>query len=140
MWEKLREIARRYDEIGELLEIPEIYGDPEQLRRLTREQKELEPVTTAYRSYLRCAATAAESEELLADPELHDMAQEELRLAKAEKERGKALCESLQQRFEAEFGTLLCADILREHDHDLCDRCIGFAAERAEEIIRDNKR
>ena len=82
MWEKLREIARRFDEIGELLEVPEIYGDPDQLRRLTREQKELEPLVTAYRAYRKCEATIKESEELLADPELREMAQEELRTAK----------------------------------------------------------
>ncbi len=87
MWDKLQEIARRYDEIGELLEIPEIYGDPAQLKKLTREQKELEPVVTAYRAYRRCEAAIADAEELLADPELRDMAREELAAAKAEKER-----------------------------------------------------
>ena len=25
MWEKLKQLARRYDEVGELLEVPEIY-------------------------------------------------------------------------------------------------------------------
>ena len=87
MWEKLQEIARRYDEIGELLEIPEIYGDPGQLKKLTREQKELEPVVTAYRAYRKCEAAVAESETLLSDPELGDMAREELKAAKEERER-----------------------------------------------------
>ena len=87
MWEKLQEIARRYDEIGELLEIPDVYGDPDQLRKLTREQKELEPVATAYRAYRKAEATIAESEELLSDPELRDIAQEELKEAKADKDR-----------------------------------------------------
>ena len=87
MWEKLQEIARRYDEIGELLEVPEIYGDPEQLRRLTREQKELEPLTAAYRAYRNCEATIRESEELLSDPELGEMAREELKAAKEKKAR-----------------------------------------------------
>ena len=39
MWEKLKQLARRYDEIGELLEVPEIYADPKKLRALTREQR-----------------------------------------------------------------------------------------------------
>ena len=86
MWEKLQELARRYDEIGELLEIPEIYGDPSQLKKLTREQKELEAVVTAYRAYQKAEATIAESEELLSDPELGDMAREELKEATADKE------------------------------------------------------
>ena len=57
-----------------------------------------------------------------------------------EKPRAVALCEELQTRFRDRFGTLLCADILREHDHDLCDTCIAFAAAAAEEIINENKR
>lgn len=87
MWEKLHELAHRYDEIGELLEIPDIYGDPARLKKLTREQKELEAVVTAYRAYQKAEAAIAESEELLSDPELGDMARDELREAKAERER-----------------------------------------------------
>lgn len=86
MWEKLQQIARRYDEIGELLEVPEIYGDSVQLRKLTRERSEIEPVVEAYRAYLKCEETIASSLELVSDPELKEMAQEELESAKAEKE------------------------------------------------------
>ena len=56
-----------------------------------------------------------------------------------EKEHGRGLCGQLQERFQERFGTLLCADILREHDHDLCDTCIAFGARAAEEIIKENK-
>ena len=87
MWEKLKQLARRYDEIGELLEVPEIYADPKKLRALTREQKELEAVVAAYRAYLKCEDDIAQVLELTGDPELRDMAQEELNAAKAEKER-----------------------------------------------------
>ena len=55
------------------------------------------------------------------------------------KPRAVELCQALQERFRSEFGTLLCADILREHEHDLCDSCIAFAAAAAEEIIKNNK-
>jgi len=87
MWEKLREIARRYEEIGELLEVPEIYGDPAQLRRLTREQKELEPVAAAWRAWQKNEAAIADALALTGDPELRDMAQEELAAAREEKAR-----------------------------------------------------
>ena len=89
MWEKLQLIAQRYDEIGELLEVPEIYADPAQLRKLTRERTEIEPVVEAYRAYLRCEETIESSLELLSDPELREIAQEELESAKTEK--GKLL-------------------------------------------------
>ena len=87
MWEKLKQLARRYDEIGELLEVPEIYADPKKLRALTREQKELSAVVEAYRAYQKCEDDIAQALELVSDPELKDMAQEELNAAKAEKER-----------------------------------------------------
>ncbi len=86
MWEKLQQIAQRYDEIGELLEVPEIYADPTQLRRLTRERSEIEPVVEAYRAYQKCEETIESSLELVSDPELREMAQEELEVAEAEKE------------------------------------------------------
>ena len=57
-----------------------------------------------------------------------------------EKPRAVELCEAYQARFQERFGTLLCADILREHEHDLCDTCIAFGARTAEEIIREYKR
>ena len=87
MWEELEQIARRCAEIGELLTVPEIYGDAKELRRLTQEQKELEPVAQCYEDYRRAERTIAEATELLSDAELRDMAQEELRQAKADKER-----------------------------------------------------
>lgn len=87
MWEKLKQLARRYDEIGELLEVPEIYADPKKLRALTREQKELSTVVETYRAYQKCEDDIVQALELVSDPELKDMAQEELNTAKAEKER-----------------------------------------------------
>lgn len=85
MWEKLKQLARRYDEIGELLEVPEIYADPKKLRALTREQKELSAVVETYRAYQKCEDDIVQALELVSDPELKDMAQEELNTAKAEK-------------------------------------------------------
>ena len=33
----------------------------------------------------------------------------------------------------------ICEDILREHDHDLCDECIAFSARAAEQIILETR-
>lgn len=93
MWEKLEQIARRYAEIGELLEVPEIYGDAKELRRLTREQKEIEAVVEAYRAYRRTEGELADAQELLSDPELKAVAQEEIPMLK---EQLSALYEQLR--------------------------------------------
>ncbi len=56
-----------------------------------------------------------------------------------EKPRAVELCKQLQARFQEQYGTLLCEDILREHDHDLCDECIAFSARAAEQIILETR-
>ncbi len=58
----------------------------------------------------------------------------------AEKPEISGLCEKLQERFKERFGTLLCGDILREHEHTLCDSCIAFGVRTAEEIIKEYKK
>ena len=56
-----------------------------------------------------------------------------------EKTLGAKLTRKLQAEFRAEFGTLMCAEIIKENGHAVCDRCIAVAAAAAERIIRDYK-
>ena len=87
MLDKLKTITDRYEALTSQLEDPATYANPELLRRLTREQKEIEPVAEAYRAYRRAEADADAAQELLGDPELREMAQEEAREAREEMER-----------------------------------------------------
>ncbi|MDE7262977.1 MAG: peptide chain release factor 1 [Oscillospiraceae bacterium] len=87
MMDKLKAISDRLEAIVTQMEDPATYGDPDLLRRLTREQKELEPVAEAYRAYRKAEADLASAQELLSDPEMKEMAQEELQTAKADMER-----------------------------------------------------
>lgn len=87
MLDKLRAIANRLEAIVTQMEDPATYADPDLLRRLTREQKELEPVAEAYRAFEQAEADLASAQELLSDPEMKEMAQEEMQRAKAEMER-----------------------------------------------------
>ena len=87
MLDKLKTIDDRFEAITSQLEDPATYADPDLLRRLTREQKELEPVVEAYRAYGQAEADLASAQELLSDPEMKEMAQEEIQRAKADMER-----------------------------------------------------
>ena len=87
MLDKLKTIDDRFEAITSQLEDPATYADPDLLRRLTREQKELEPVVGAYRAYCRAEENLASAQELLSDPELRDMAQEEVQEARRELDR-----------------------------------------------------
>ena len=84
MQDKLKTIAARYDALTSQLEDPATYGDPELLRRLTKEQKELEPVAEAWRAYQKAEDGLESARELLSDPELKEMAREEMQAAQGE--------------------------------------------------------
>lgn len=87
MFAKLKELEIRYEDLEARLGDPKIYGDAEKLRQVNRELKELAPVVEAYRACRAADSRRREAEELLHDPELKEMAQEELAEAKAELER-----------------------------------------------------
>ena len=53
--------------------------------------------------------------------------------------RVKELSLQMEQRFEERFGTIICEEIMAEHEKRMCSECIAFAAETAEEIIKENK-
>ena len=86
MLEKLKDLALRYEDLEAQLGNPAVYGDAEKLRRVNRELKELAPVVEAYRAFQAAENRRREAEELLHDPEMKEMAQEELAEAKAELE------------------------------------------------------
>ena len=86
MLEKLKALDLRYEDLETQLGDPKVYGDAEKLRQVNRELKELFPVVEAYRAYRDAEACRREAEELLHDPEMKEMAQEELAEAKVELE------------------------------------------------------
>ncbi|MDR2665639.1 MAG: peptide chain release factor 1 [Oscillospiraceae bacterium] len=83
MLEKLAEIEEKYEELGRRLQDPEVYGDPALYARTAREQKEIAPVAEAYRKLVKLRADASGALELMSDPELREMAQEEYEAARA---------------------------------------------------------
>ncbi|MDI3339018.1 MAG: peptide chain release factor 1 [Sphaerobacter sp.] len=86
---KLDELEARYDELDRLLADPEVATSPEKLAAYGRERADLEEVVTAYRARKRIDAELEEAEALLhsGDPELEELAEEELKRLRAERER-----------------------------------------------------
>ncbi len=84
MLEKLKEIALRCEDLQAQLGDPSVYADPEHVRRIERERKELEPVAELYQAYRQAEADLAAAEEMLSDPELKELGQEEAAAARAE--------------------------------------------------------
>ncbi|HEU0229283.1 MAG TPA: peptide chain release factor 1 [Burkholderiaceae bacterium] len=80
---RLEQLSHRLIEIDALLAEPDIAGDMDRFRKLSRERAELEPVVEAFRAYTSAEADVQVATEMLADPDMKAMAEEELKLGRA---------------------------------------------------------
>ena len=89
MLERLKELVLRQEDLETQLSDPSVYGDSGRLKQLQRELKELAPVVEAWRALSSSERRREEAEALLRDPEMKELAQEELSAARDEAERLK---------------------------------------------------
>ena len=87
MLDKLKAVSDKYEAIVSQLEDPAVYADSRRLARLTKEQKDLMPLMEAYEAYRRAEADMTAAQEMMGDPELKELGQEEYQTAKAAMER-----------------------------------------------------
>jgi peptide chain release factor 1 len=81
MFEKLAAVEARYEELNELMARPDVATDHVRLQQIAREQRELEDIVSAYRAHREVEHQIAGAQALLddgGDPELRELAQEEL--------------------------------------------------------------
>jgi len=79
--QKLEQISFRLSEIDALLASEEAAQDMDLFRRLSRERAEISPAANLYAEYQEVEATLKDSKELLADPEMRALAEEEIAIA-----------------------------------------------------------
>ena len=129
MLDKLEKVVLRYTQVEQQLGDPSVYADLDKLTKLSREQKELQPIVTAYHDYRRAMQNYDEALAMMGDEELRDLAQEELQNAKAERERlseelkrlllprdpndDKNVILEIRSGVGGEEGALFAADLLR---------------------------
>ena len=86
---RLNAAENRYDELTQKLMDPEVLGNPEAYMRTAQEHSELEEIVTTYRDFTKTEENLAGTLELLemnTDPELKELAQEEIKELKARRE------------------------------------------------------
>jgi peptide chain release factor 1 len=93
---RLEQIAERFEEITALLAEPEIQNNQNKFRELSREYALIEPVVACFNHYRELEQDVVSTREMLNDPEMADLAKEELTLA-----------ESRVQELEPELQLLL---------------------------------
>ena len=81
MLDKLNAIEAKYSQIEARLGASETYADPDLVAKLNKEQAELQPLVEVFRTYRRTLDAKAQAEEMMSDPELKELAQEEYQAA-----------------------------------------------------------
>jgi len=129
MFDKLRQLADKYDLLQARMEEPSTYSDPAVYARYDREARELQPLMEAYRAYNAACGSMQEALELMGDSEMKELAQEEYAAAKADKEKlereikilllpkdpndGKNVIMEIRGGVGGEEGMLFAADLFR---------------------------
>ncbi|WP_165312026.1 peptide chain release factor 1 [Vibrio ziniensis] len=86
---KLESLVERYEEVQHLLGDPTVIGDQDKFRALSKEYSQLEEITKCFQAYQQAQDDLAAAEEMTKedDAEMREMAQEEMKEAKAAIER-----------------------------------------------------
>ncbi|MCG8347208.1 MAG: peptide chain release factor 1 [Chloroflexales bacterium] len=88
MFDKLKSVETRYNDISELMAQPDVATNPSLLQQYAREQSELEAVVMAFREYKQTLHRIDETQELLNDglePDMRELAQEEIENLRAQR-------------------------------------------------------
>ncbi len=76
---KLEQITDRHEELAAMLCEPEVVNDKARFLEASREHADLDPVATAFREFLKVEEDLEGARELLEDPDMKEMAQEDVR-------------------------------------------------------------
>lgn len=82
MFKNLEDIEQKYDELTKKISDPLVISNQEEWRKMMKEQSELEPIVNKYREYKEVKNSFEEAKELLKDPEMKELAEEEMLEAK----------------------------------------------------------
>ena len=79
MFQKLDAVEQRYEELTEKIADPEIIAKTSEWTQYMKEHAEIEEVVLKYREYKKVKQSLADAEELMKDPEMKELAEEEAR-------------------------------------------------------------
>ena len=77
MFEKLEAVEKRYDELTQMISDPEVISNHTEWQKLMKEHASIEDVVLKFREYKKVKQAMEEAEELMKDPEMKELAEEE---------------------------------------------------------------
>ena len=78
MFQKLEAVENRYEELNKKIADPEVIANTSEWTKLMKEHAEIEEVALKYKEYKQVQQSIEEAQEMLNDPEMKELAEEEL--------------------------------------------------------------
>ena len=82
MFQKLEGVEARYEELNKLISDPEVISNQSEWKKLMKEHSSIEDVVFKYREYKQAEKDFEEAKEMMNDPEMKGLAEEEMLKAK----------------------------------------------------------
>ena len=120
MFEKLETVEKRYDELTGKVSDPEIIANNNEWRKLVKEQAAMEDVVLKYREYKKVLNNMNEAKEMMEDPEMKELAEEEYYSSKNQIE-----------KIEEELKILLIPKDPNDNNDVICEIRGGAGGEEA---------
>ncbi len=120
MFDKLEAVEKRYEELNKLIADPEVIANQSEWQKLMKEHASIEDVVTKFREYKKVQADLEEAKEMLDDPEMKELAEEQFKDSK----------ERLPQ-IEQELKVLLIPKDPNDDNNVICEIRAGAGGEEA---------
>ena len=78
MFQKLEAVENRYEELNKKIADPEVIANTSEWTKFMKEHAEIEEVALKYKEYKQVQQSIEEAQEMLNDPEMKELAEEEL--------------------------------------------------------------
>ncbi len=82
MFQKLEDVEKRYEELNKLISDPDVISNQNEWKKLMKEHSSIEEVVMKYREYKNTKKAMEEAKEMMSDPELKELAEEDMLNAK----------------------------------------------------------
>ena len=120
MFENLDEVEKKYEELTRKISDPNEIAKQNEWRKNMKEHADLEPIVLKYREYKKIKQSLDEAKEMLSDPELKDLAEEEMLKDK-----------ELLPKLEEELKVLLIPKDPDDDKNVICEIRAGAGGEEA---------
>ena len=120
MFDKLEEVEKRYEELTKMISDPEVIANQTEWQQLMKEHSSMQEIVAKFREYKKIKQQMEEAQELMQDPDMKELAEEEYYTSK-----------DMIPKLEEELKILLIPTDPNDDKNIICEIRAGAGGEEA---------